>query len=382
MVHETAAADVWQCQDCGHLQLATVVDSEFQYRNFRYFSGISSGLHEHFSSLIRGLADRGEIDHGRFVVDVGSNDGSLLRLAQERGARVLGIDPAVKIAQVATEAGIPTLPKFFNADLGVAIAGEYGRADVVISNNTIANIDDLDIFFTGVEAILADDGILIIETQYALDVMKRTLLDVIYHEHVSYFAVMPMLRFLASRGLELIAAERIEPKGGSIRFIVQRCGGSRKSAASIAASIAEETAEGLYDDRLVTGFNVRIGSLGTTIRQRLQQARASTGRALAYGASVGCAALIHYFDLGSRVDAVFDDSPLTNQIRTSEGNIPVLSGHQLENEMPTDVIVLAWRYASLIARGHNRFCSEGGRFFRALPDLAYVDGSDAAPPTG
>ena len=314
-VHEMAAADVWQCKDCGHLQLATVVDSEFQYRNFRYLSGISHGLREHFAQLIGGLSGRGEIGNGRFVVDIGSNDGSLLRLAQERGAKVLGVDPAVKIAQAATEAGIPTLPKFFNADLGATIARQHGRANVVISNNTIANIDELDKFFTGVEALLADDGVLVMETQYALDVMTRTLLDVIYHEHVSYFAVKPMQRFLASRGLELVTAERIEPKGGSIRFIAQRRGGSRKSVPSIAALIAEETAIGLYDDRLAAGFNVRIGSLGTTIRQRLQQSRVSTGRALAYGASVGCAALIHYFDLGSCVDAVFDDSPLTNHIR-------------------------------------------------------------------
>ena len=225
-VHEMAAADVWQCKDCGHLQLATVVDSEFQYRNFRYLSGISRGLHEHFARLISALSDRGEVGQGRFVVDIGSNDGSLLRLAQERGAKVLGVDPAVKIAQAATEAGIPTLPKFFSADLAATIARQHGRADVVISNNTIANIDELDSFFAGIEALLSDDGIVVMETQYTPDVMRRTLLDVIDHEHVSYFAVKPMQRYLASHGLELVTAERIEPKGGSIRLIAQRRGGS------------------------------------------------------------------------------------------------------------------------------------------------------------
>jgi 2-polyprenyl-3-methyl-5-hydroxy-6-metoxy-1,4-benzoquinol methylase len=379
-VRETAAADVWQCTDCGHLQLATVVDPEFQYRNFQYFTGISLGLREHFGRLIGGLADRGEIGPGRFVVDIGSNDGSLLEVAKNRGARVLGIDPAIDIAAAATNSGIPTLAEFFDARLGADIAIEHGRANVVISNNTIANIDDLGPLFTGISAVMADDGLLVIETQYAMDVLGKTLLDVIYHEHVSYFAVKPMRRFLARRDFELIGAERIAPKGGSIRFIAQRKGGPRPVSPNVGALIAEEEAAGLYDKRLFAEFNARTAELGRDIRDRLEIARAKTGRALAYGSSVGCAALVHYFRLGGLIDAVFDDTPLTNILRTDERDIPVLTGRQLANEMPSDVLVLAWRYANPIARGQQNFLAAGGRFFRALPDLAFADGSNTAPP--
>lgn len=379
-VRETADADVWQCGACGHLQLATVVDPEFQYRNFQYFTGISMGLREHFGKLIGDLAERGEVRPGAFVIDIGSNDGSLLRLAQERGARVLGIDPAVSIANAATQAGIPTLAEFFDADLAGKIAAEHGPADVVISNNTIANIDDLGPMFRGISAVMADDGLLVIETQYAIDVLLKTLLDVIYHEHISYFAVKPMQAFLAAHGFELIDAVRIAPKGGSIRFIAQRKGESRAVAPGVAALIAEEEAAGFYDERMFTAFNARIAELGRSIRERLEQSRAQTGRALAYGASVGCAALVHYFQLGDMIDAIFDDTPLTNIVRLEDRDIPVLTGRQLANEMPSDVLVLAWRYANPIAKGQETFRANGGRFFRALPDLAYVDGSDTAPP--
>jgi SAM-dependent methyltransferase len=381
LVRETAAADVWQCADCGHLQLGTVVDREFQYRNFRYSTGISLGLREHFGRLIGRLADRGEIGPERFVVDIGSNDGSLLQLAKDRGARVLGIDPAADIAAAATTAGIPTLGEFFDAGLGVDIAAKHGQADVIISNNTIANIDELEPFFAGIGAVMADDGILVIETQYAMDVLRKTLLDVIYHEHVSYFAVKPMRSFLANRNFELIGAERIAPKGGSIRFVAQRKGGRRQVSPEIAALIAEEEEIGLYDERIFTEFNARVGELGRNIRNRLENARATSGRALAYGASVGCAALVHYFRLGSLIDTIFDDAPLTNILCAGERDIPVLTGSQLANEMPSDVLVLAWRYAHPIARRQQKFLATGGRFFRALPDLAFVDGSDDAPPS-
>lgn len=380
LVHETAPADVWQCDACGHLQLATIVNPEFQYRNFQYFTGISLGLREHFGRLIDGLAERGDIGADKFVIDIGSNDGSLLRLVQAKGAKVLGIDPAEKIAKAATDAGIPTLAEFFDKTLAAKIAAEHGKANVVISNNTVANIDELDGFFAGIDSVLAEDGIIVVETQYALDMIEKTLLDVVYHEHISYFATKPTQSFFAARGYELVSAERIAPKGGSIRFIAQRVGGSRKVDANVAELIKAETDAGFYDGRLFDDFNDRIAQLGRTIRERLETARRETGRALAFGASVGCAALIHYFDLGDTIDAIFDDTPLTNEVRTAEGSIPVLSGSQLMNETPSDVVVLAWRYASPIARNHADFREAGGRFFRALPDSEYVDGSDMTPP--
>jgi 2-polyprenyl-3-methyl-5-hydroxy-6-metoxy-1,4-benzoquinol methylase len=381
LIRETASADVRQCNDCGHLQLATIVNPEFQYRNFKYETGISLGLREHFERLVGTIAASRDVASGKFVVDIGSNDGSLLRFVKAHGARILGIDPAEQIAKAATEAGIPTLANFFTTALAGEIVRQHGQADVVISNNTIANIDELGQFFAGIDALLAKDGMLIIETQYALDMLTKTLLDVVYHEHISYFAVRPMQHFLQARGFELIDAVRIAPKGGSIRFVVQRQDGPRALAANVSALIAEEDRSGFYDKRIFEAFNARIQELGQSVRTHLMESREKTGRGLAYGASVGCAALIHYFELGELIDAVFDDTPLTNVVRTSHRDIPVLTGRQLVNEPPANVIVLAWRYASIIAKGQEAFRESGGRFFRALPDVAMVDGSDNAPPS-
>lgn len=367
-IADTAPADLWQCRDCGFLQLNTIVNPEFQYRNFQYFTGISVGLREHFGELIGGLAKSGDIGPGKAVLDIGSNDGSLLRFAKDLGAKVLGIDPAEKIARAATEAGIPTLAEFFNRAMGAKIAAEHGRFDVIISNNTVANIDDLDDFFGGMLEALAPSGVIVVETQYGLDVLEKTLLDVIYHEHVSYFAVQPAQRFLDRLGLELFDAEKISPKGGSIRFHIQRKGGPRKVSPRVAALTGGETSAGLYGPELFAAFNARIERIGTDLRRRLDQSRARTGRALAYGSSVGCAALVHYFDLGGHIDAIFDDTPLTNFMRTGQGPIPILSGKQLMNEEPTEVVVLAWRYTGNIARNQAAFVGAGGSFVQALPE--------------
>ena len=371
-INDTAPADLWQCRSCGFLQLATVVNPEFQYRNFQYFTGISVGLREHFGELIGELARAGDIGKGKFVIDIGSNDGSLLRFALERGARVLGIDPAEKIAKAATEAGIPTLADFFNRAKGKQIAAEHGKADVVISNNTVANIDDLDDFLGGIDAVLAPEGIVIVETQYGLDVLEKTLLDVVYHEHVSYFAVQPTARFLSSIGFELVDAKKIAPKGGSIRFYIQRKGAARKVAARVGEMVAEEKSAGLYGPEMFAAFNGRIKRIGEQLHGRLVKSRATTGRGLVYGSSVGCAALVHYFGLGGEIDAVFDDTPLTNFMRTEHGPVPVLSGRQLINEEPAEVVVLAWRYAGGIARNQAEYVKSGGRFIQALPEVTVV----------
>jgi hypothetical protein len=137
--------------------------------------------------------------------------------------------------------------------------------------------------------------------------------------------------------------------------------------------IAREEQAGLYSGGLFDAFNARVATIGRELRARLAASRERTGRALAYGASVGCAALIHYFGLARQLDAVYDDTPLTDRLRTAEGGIPVLGGAGLAKEPPTDVAVLAWRYADAIAGRQQEFRRAGGHFYRALPDLAFVD---------
>jgi 2-polyprenyl-3-methyl-5-hydroxy-6-metoxy-1,4-benzoquinol methylase len=368
-VSETAPADLWQCRGCGFLQLNTVVNPEFQYRNFKYFTGISVGLREHFGALVGGLARSGDVAKDKQVLDIGSNDGSLLRFAKDLGAGVLGIDPAEKIAKAATAAGIPTLAEFFDRAMGKRIRAKHGLFDVVISNNTVANIDDLDDFFGGIAELISPAGLVIIETQYGLDVLEKTLLDVVYHEHVSYFSVKPTRAFLEANGFELVDAEKIAPKGGSIRFHIQKKGGPRQVSPRVATLIAQETSAGLYGPDLFAAFNMRIHKIGEALRRRLANSRKRTGRALCYGSSVGCVALVHYFELGSHIDAVFDDTPLTNVMRTTVGQVPVLSGKQLANEEATEVIVLAWRYTDKIEKSQADFVRSGGRFVSALPEI-------------
>ena len=212
-----APLDLYLCHACGHLQLLDIIDPEVQYTHFAYTTSISLGLTEHFDRMADSVIARAKLAPGALVVEIGSNDGTLLRFFKQRGMRVLGIDPARATALRATAEGIETLPTFFTATLADKIRTEHGPAAVIISNNTFANLDDLDDPTDGIRRLLADDGLFVFETQHGADVIRRMLIDTIYHEHLSYFLVGPLVPFFARHGMTLFAAEHLTTKGGSIR---------------------------------------------------------------------------------------------------------------------------------------------------------------------
>ena len=218
--------ELYHCRDCGHLQILHIGNPEIQYRDYVYTTSISLGLREHFKAAAARITKKRGLSPASFVVEIGSNDGTLLRNFKEQGMRVLGIDPAVEIAGRATHDGVETMPEFFNEDLGSKISQKHGAADVIIANNMIANVDDLDSFVKGVRRILAPDGVFIFETQYGVDVTESNLLDTIYHEHLSYFKIRPLTLFFKRFGMRLIEVENITTKGGSIRVTVQSEAGS------------------------------------------------------------------------------------------------------------------------------------------------------------
>src|SRR5262249_16901697 len=151
-------------------------------------------------------------------------------------------------------AGIPTLTGFFNEALAARILKEQGPASVITANNVAAHIDDLAGVMRGVAKLLAPDGVFVFEVSYLVDVLEKTLFDTIYHEHLDYHPVEPLVPFFASCGLQLIEAQRVDSHGGSLRGVVQRAGGPRKVGASVAQRIAHERELGLRDARTFERF--------------------------------------------------------------------------------------------------------------------------------
>ena len=362
--------DLYLCRNCGHLQLLDIIDPEVQYTHFAYTTSISLGLTEHFGRMADAVIARAKLAPGALVVEVGSNDGTLLRFFKERGMRVLGIDPARATALRATAEGIETLPTFFTTQLADKIRAEHGPAATIISNNTFANLDNLDDPTEGIRRLLADDGLFVFETQHGADVIRRMLIDTIYHEHLSYFLVGPLVPFFARHGMELFAAEHLTTKGGSIRGYCQLAGGPHRHDGSIAKLKAEEAAGNLVRPDTYRHFVDRLTALRADLSRTLTTQTQAGRRIAGYGASVGTVTLINQFDLGRSLEAIFDDKPLTEALLGPGYRIPVLPSKALYERHPDLVVILAWRYAEPIMAKHRRFIESGGRFVVPWPTFS------------
>lgn len=365
----TSPLDLFLCRGCGHAQLLEVIDPELLYGNFIYRTAISLGLVEHFQRYADDVLGRVSLPAGALAVDIGSNDGTLLRCFKARGLRVLGIDPAHEIAREATAAGIETLETLFTTALARRIREERGPAAIVTANNTFANVDDLDDLTEGIRDLLTPEGIFVCETGYLLDLVQQGLVDNIYHEHLGYFSVKPLEAFLRRHELELIDVERIPTKGGSLRATAQRRGGPRQVSPSVENLIALEARLGLDRAEPFTALAERVERVGAELGDLLRALKGQGKTVAGYGASVGVTTLLYTFRLGGLLSFLIDENPAKHHRFSPGQHLPVLPPGALEERQPDAVVILAWRYAQPIISKHAGYLDQGGQFIIPLPEV-------------
>jgi len=364
--------DVHFCRGCGHVQLLDVVDPGLLFGNYVYVSGTSPVFVEHFRRYAGKLLELARPPAGSLVVDVGSNDGTLLRFFQEAGMRVLGVDPAREIARRASAAGIETLPEFFALSLARRLRAERGPAALLAANNVFAHMDDLGGVADGVRALLAEDGVFAFEVSYLLDVVEKTLFDMTYHEHLSYHSLGPLVGFFQRHDLQLFDVERVPTHGGSLRALVQRAGGPRPVCAAVGELLAEERRTGLDRKETFVSFFDGIEAVKGRLRALLGEVKRQGRTVAGYGAPAKATTLLHHFELGAALDFIVDDSPLKQGLYTPGYHIPVLPSQAMYERKPDYVLILAWNFARPIMEKHQRYLNGGGRFIVPLPECEVI----------
>jgi len=374
-LQERFPLDVHLCADCGHVQLLDVVDPELLFRDYVYVSATSPVFVDHFRRYAEAMLEYTGMPKGSRVVEIGSNDGTLLRFFKDAGMQVLGIDPARRIAEEATKAGVETLQKFFDLALARRLKSQGWEAALIAANNVFAHADDLHAIVEGVAHLLVPDGLFVFEVSYLLDVFKKTLFDTIYHEHLSYHTVKPLVGLFARHGMQLIDAIRVDSHGGSLRGIAQCAGGPRPVHPRVEQLIGVEASHGLHGPEAFRGFFRSIQERKAELTELLRRGRAAGRRVAGFGAPAKATTLMFHFGLGPEtLEYIVDDSPL-KQGRFSPGHhIPVVASSRLYEPAtrPDDVLILAWNFAESIMRNHQAFRQAGGRFIVPLPQVRVV----------
>jgi len=354
------------------VQQLDIVDSKSLWENYTYYSGEAKGMPEHFEKVAANIRDTYQPSGGSLVVDVGSNDGALLRPFKRAGHRVLGIDPATAIARMASESGIETIPELMSLELAQKIRGEHGAAEVVCMFNAFAHADNLGEVVDAIRALLAPDGVFIFECQYLLDIIDGMLIASIFHEHMSHHSGKALVRFLDRHGLELMKVERVAIQHGSLIGSVQLKGGKRSVDASVGELLALETKRGL--DKLATlrEFAARVYAQRDRMAALVKKWKQENVSVAGYGAARSGPTLISQLGLGGAIEFIVDDHPQKVNKYSSGDGIQIVPISELCRRMPKYTVILAWVHSAKIIESNKEYLEKGGHFVVLCPETRVV----------
>ena len=366
--------DLVRCNNCQHIQLRHVVSPEVLFKDYVYVSGTSAVFRQHFRDYANDIVNSFDLTGNDLVVDIGSNDGTLLGYFKEKNIKILGIDPAKDIAEQANAKGIETINDFFSEDLAKQITSKYGYAKVIAANNAFAHIDDIQSVIRGVKCLLSDNGIFVFEVSYLLDVVKNNLFDTIYHEHLDYHAVSPLKKFFERHGLRFFKATRVGTHGGSLRGFVCHSDSNIPDEDSVEMLMQIESEEKIFLDETYKSISERISSIGARLRRDLLEAKKNGLKVAGFGAPAKATTLMYHFEISpDLVDYIVDDSPWKQGLYTPGLHIPVVDSSVLYKSPPDYIVVLAWNFAKPIISKHSELMKEGSKFIVPLPELVVHD---------
>jgi SAM-dependent methyltransferase len=360
------------CTRCTHVQLMDPVPPPAMFEDYLYISGTSSTLREHLHDLAAIVVERRGLGPHDLVVDVGSNDGTLLSGFREHGVRTLGVDPARNLAAIAAKAGVETYTGFFGAQTAQELVQRVGQAAVITMTNTFPHIPDLADLMAGVEHLLRPGGTLVIEAHYLMDLLTQGAFDTIYHEHVSFWGLGPMQRLFRAHGMQIVSVERLPLHHGQVRVFVQRTG-ERAQEPSVERAVAAERAAGLDRFETFEAFAKRAYQIRLDLKAKLAEIRAKGKRIAAYGAPAKGSTLISFLGLDpTDIPYIADRSPLKQGRFVPGAHIPIVDPSRILEDRPDYLLLLAWNFADEIMAQQVEFRRAGGAFVVPLPEVHVV----------
>lgn len=348
--------EVCVCMACGHYQLNEGIDPSRLFSIYSYAAGHSAANIAHFRDAATHEAEKFALPRGSRVLDIASNDGTLLKAFMDLGMDVLGIDPAQNLATEANAQGITTITGFFTAARAVSLKKEYGAFDLVTANNVFAHVPDLEDFAKGVKIMLAPEGIFSFEVSYFVDVCDKVLFDTIYHEHSSYHTLSPLVPFFEKLDMELFDVEHLPNHGGSVRVYVRNKGAVIESNDDGAARLQKLLEEEQTIEKKVDALQDKITHLREKLLEKLNALKAEGKSIAVYGALAKATTLMYAFGLdGSIIDFVVDDAPLKQGLYMPGTHIPIVASEAIQESKTDVLLVLAWNFADSIMRKHPEF---------------------------
>jgi len=365
--------DTHFCETCSLVQIPDVVDPEVLFRHYLYVTGTSETIAQHNRAYAKSVVGMQRLSSDDLVIEVASNDGSLLRCFKAFGVKTLGVEPATNIAAMAREAGIETVNEFFNLDSARKIRGDYGPAKAVIGNNVLAHVDDTQDFLRGCKEVIGEDGLVIIEMPYLGDLLNRTEYDTIYHEHLCYFSVNSLMRLCEGAGLVIVRMDHVPIHGGSLRMHAGHKEIHQTHSAQVIAWAEEEKGKGFTSFERYEQLARSVERSRETLVSLLTRLKAEGKTVAGYGAAAKGNTLLNYCQINTDLlPYVVDKNPLKLGMYTPGMHIPVLPVSTLLERQPDYLLILAWNFAEEIMRQQSEYKGRGGTFIIPIPEVRLI----------
>ena len=337
---------LYHCQKCGLTQLSYIVNPRVVFKAFPFLSGTTHTATAHLQSLPRRLVEMGVVTRGSFAVDIGSNDGTLLKGYVPFGVRFLGVDPAGDPVRIANAQGLETLHAFFNEETAEDILRTRGPTDAITACGVFAHIADLTGVMRGVKKLLASRGVFATDSQYWLDMEQRGHYDNIFHQHLRYYSMKPLTWLFAQYEMEIFDVERSDVYGGSIR-VYSGHKGEFPVSPRVAELVALEEGAALYDDVTHRRFAEEVAERRRRLSEGVFQLKSRGKKVIGLGAPAKATVVCNYCRLGpDLVGYLTEVNPLRIGAYLPGVHIPIVDEKWMfEDPSPADAgILFAWNY--------------------------------------
>ncbi len=359
------------CAVCGFKQLSTVVNKTKLYKNFLYTTVSSSGLIKHFEKGANYLIKNYLTKSSNYILDIGSNDGSNLKVFKKKGFKVLGVEPAKNLCIISAKKGIKTICGYFNQAIAKNILKKFGKPKIICLHNTFANIDNIKDFIENIKLLCSKETIISLESFSLYGIIKNNLFENIYHEHISYFYVGNLIHFFKKNGFNVIYAENNNIKGGSIKVIISQKKYSNLSA--VKKVLNEEKKLNLKTNRVFNKIEKINKIKMNNIKKFLK--KFNEKKIIGYGGSTSTTSLLFYYKIQDYFDLILDDDKRRNNLYSPNSNIKIQKPNISNISQSNIIIILAWRYKKEIIKNLKKKFSKNlkkKKIFQILPSIKEI----------
>lgn len=363
------------CDKCLMFQLIEQPTPEKMFHeNYAFFSQTSKHMCDHFQSFAEKVIAQYQLNKDSFVVELGSNDGIMLKHFANQSIPHLGVEPSANVARVASERGINTLCTFFNEQCANEIKDKYGLADAIMAANVMCHIPDLNSLAAGVATLLKPNGVLIFQDPYLADVLEKTSYDQIYDEHVFLFCLHSVQEAFKPHGLELIESEHFNVHGGSMRYTLAKTG-AYPVQESVNQYLNKEKAINIHSPDTYLGFKSQCEKSKTNLMEILNRLKDDNAVVAGYGATSKSTTIINYCGItADHLDYISDTTPIKQNKFSPGAHIPIKPYESFTKQYPNYALLFAWNHKNEIMAKEQDFKSSGGQWIEFIPHAIISEG--------